>query len=60
MTTKDKIRLNRRIERGLYQLFLEQRKAEKSANKFLRKVDKIRNLRKLLLDAKSQLWLKEE
>ena len=60
MTKKDKIRLNRRIERGLYQLFLEQRKAEKSANKFLRKVDKIRNLRKLLLNAKSQLWLKEE
>ena len=60
MTKKDKIRLNRRLERGLYQLFLEQRKAEKSANKFLRKVDKIRNLRKLLLDAKAQLWLKEE
>ena len=60
MIRREKIRLSRRLERGLNQLYWEQKRLEKQAKKYQRQADKIRKLRKLLLDAKAQLWLKEE
>ena len=60
MKRRDRLRLSRRIERGLNQLYWEQRHLEKQANKFRRQADKIRELRELLLEAKIELWLQEE
>ena len=59
MTNIDKLRLSRRIERGLHKLFLQQKHAQCQANKFQRQADYFRSLRSLLLDAKKQLWNKE-
>ena len=60
MNRKAKIRLSRRIERGLNQLYKAQRQAESQAKKYQRQAEKIRELRALLLEAKIKLWLQEE
>ena len=60
MNRKGKIRLSRRIERGLNQLYKEQKRAERQAKKYRRQAEKIRELRKILLEAKTQLWLQGE
>ena len=60
MIRREKIRLSRRLERGLNQLYKEQKRLEKQAKKYQRQAEKIRKLRKLLLEAKTQLWLQGE
>jgi len=58
-TRQSKIRLSRRLERGLNQLYWEQKQAERQARKYQRQAEKFRELRKLLLEAKANLWREE-
>ena len=60
MKRQGRLRLSRRIERDLNQLYWEQKRLEKQAKKYQRQAEKIRELRKLLLEAKIELWSQGE